>query len=37
MEYILGIIVFLSLSAIIIWSILHSSKEESATRNLLIG
>ena len=33
MEYILGIIVFLSLSAIIIWSILHSSKEESAKRD----
>lgn len=30
MEYILGIIVFLSLSAIIIWSILQSSNEENA-------
>lgn len=30
MEYILGIIVFLSLLAIIIWSILQSSKEENA-------
>ena len=34
MEYILGIIVFLSFSAIIIvWSILHSSKKESAKRD----
>ena len=33
MEYILGIIVFLSLSSIIIWSILHSYKEESAKRD----
>lgn len=33
MGYILGIIVFLSLSAIIIWSILQSSKEESAKRD----
>ena len=33
MEYILGIIVFLSLSAIIIWSILQSSKEENAKRD----
>lgn len=34
MEYILGIIVFLSFSAIIIvWSILHSSKEENAKRD----
>lgn len=30
MEYILGIIVFLSLSAIIIWSILQSYNEENA-------
>ena len=33
MEYILGIIVFLSLSAIIIRSILQSSKEENAKRD----
>lgn len=33
MEYILGIIVFLSLLAIIIWSILQSSKEENAKRD----
>lgn len=33
MEYILGIIVFLFLSAIIIWSILQSSKEENAKRD----
>ena len=33
MEYILGIIVFLSLSAVIVWSILHSYKEESAKRD----
>ena len=33
MEYILGIIVFLSLLSIIIWSILHSYKEESAKRD----
>lgn len=33
MEYILGIIVFLFLSAIIVWSILHSSKEERAKRD----
>lgn len=32
-EYILGIIVFLSLLAIIIWSILQSSKEENAKRD----
>lgn len=30
MEYLLGIIVILSLSAVVIWSILHSSKEENA-------
>lgn len=29
MEYLLGIIVILSLSAVVIWSILHSSKEEN--------
>lgn len=33
MGYILGIIVFLSLLAIIIWSILQSSKEENARRD----
>ena len=33
MEYILGIIVFLYLSAVIVWSILHSYKEESAKRD----
>lgn len=33
MEYILGIIVFLSLLTIIIWSILQSSKEENAKRD----
>lgn len=33
MEYILGIIVILSLSAVVIWSILHSSKEENAKRD----
>lgn len=33
MGYILGVIVFLSLLAIIIWSILQSSKEESAKRD----
>ena len=33
MEYILGIIVFLSLSAAIVWYILHSYKEESAKRD----
>lgn len=32
MEYILGIIVFLSLSAVVIWAILQSSKEENAKR-----
>lgn len=30
MEYLLGIIVILPLSAVVIWSILHSSKEENA-------
>ena len=33
MVYILGIIMILSLSAIIIWSILQSSKEENAKRD----
>ena len=33
MGYILGVIVFLSLLAIIIWSILQSSKEENAKRD----
>lgn len=33
MEVFIGIIVFLSLSAVIVWSILHSSKEESAKRD----
>ena len=33
MEYILGIIVFLSLSAVVIWAILQSSKEENAKRD----
>ena len=33
MDYILVIIVFLSLSAVIVWSILHSYKEESAKRD----
>lgn len=33
MAYILGIIMILSLSAIIIWSILQSSKEENAKRD----
>ena len=33
MVYILGIIMILSLSAIIIWSILESSKEENAKRD----
>lgn len=33
MEVFAGIIVFLSLSAVIVWSILHSSKEESAKRD----
>ena len=33
MEVFIGIIVFLSLSAVIVWSILHCSKEESAKRD----
>ena len=33
MEVFIGIIVFLSLSAVIVWSILHSSKKESAKRD----
>ena len=33
MGYILGVIVFFSLLAIIIWSILQSSKEENARRD----
>lgn len=33
MEVFVGIIVFLSLSAVIVWSILHSSKEDSAKRD----
>lgn len=33
MEVFIGIIVFLSLSAVIVWSIFHSSKEESAKRD----
>lgn len=33
MEVFACIIVFLSLSAVIVWSILHSSKEESAKRD----
>ena len=33
MIYILGIIMILSLSAIIIWSFLQSSKEENAKRD----
>lgn len=33
MEYILGIIVFLSLLAILVWSILQSSKEENTKRD----
>ena len=33
MEYISGIIVFLYLSAVIVWSILHSYKEEIAKRD----
>ena len=33
MEVFIGIIVFLSLSAVIVWSILHSYKEESAKRD----
>ena len=33
MVYILGTIMILSLSAIIIWSILQSSKEENAKRD----
>ena len=33
MEVFIGIIVFLSLSAVIVWSILHCSKEERAKRD----
>lgn len=33
MEVFIGVIVFLSLSAVIAWSILHCSKEESAKRD----
>jgi len=33
MGYILGVIVFLSLLALIIWSILQISKEENAKRD----
>lgn len=33
MEVFIGIIVFLSLSAVMVWSILHSSKEENAKRD----